>query len=267
MTAEAPGHAVPDPPNYKACIARLEGILQVSYKAVLTMECKDQYEALRHQALEQAIASAWLEGEAGEDGLAASKQSPAKVAAALRKKIVQQAGHSTATQAAGYYRAHIRSFTTPERRYFEIDNRGTEAAAQRDKHRLEAGASFSSTTPLHEMIERPTSIKYLPREKIARAVIFAAPLHRLGGPIEVYGAHSLFIVTRVAPARIRPFASVRRQIEARLTSERRRRALASFISAWRRKWTARTSCSPGSVVQKCREYQGAKAAEAPLSFD
>ena len=268
MAANAPEHFVPDAPRYEACVDRLRSILQVSDQAVLKTECEDQYDTLRRQALSQLIVDAWLEEAAREEGLPASEQDDATAAAlALRSKVFDEAGHSSPTQAAHYYRTHIRGFVIPERRYFDIDNRPTEAAAQRDRRRMEAGESFSSISPIHEMIERPTRIRYPPGERVARAVIFTAPLHRLGGPIKVYGAHSLFIVTRVVPARVRPFTSVRGQIEARLTAERRRRALGAFISAWRRKWTARTSCSPGFVVQKCREYQGARAPEASLELD
>ncbi len=37
-------------------------------------------------------------------------------------------------------------------------------------------------------------------------------------------------------------------------------ALAKFINDFSAKWSARTSCKPGYVVQECRQYKGAKSA-------
>jgi hypothetical protein len=60
---------------------------------------------------------------------------------------------------------------------------------------------------------------------------------------------------------------VRRSIAASLAHERWVRALRIFIIAWRRKWTAKTDCQPGFVVQKCRQYRGPRFPGDPLALN
>jgi hypothetical protein len=43
-------------------------------------------------------------------------------------------------------------------------------------------------------------------------------------------------------------------------SAARQRALAAFLRGFTARWTARTSCRPGYVVQECRQFPGPKAA-------
>lgn len=45
-----------------------------------------------------------------------------------------------------------------------------------------------------------------------------------------------------------------------LTAAQQQQALAKFTSEFTKKWSARTSCQPGYVVQECRQYNGPKAA-------
>ncbi|HTB71017.1 MAG TPA: hypothetical protein VK707_08560 [Solirubrobacteraceae bacterium] len=44
-----------------------------------------------------------------------------------------------------------------------------------------------------------------------------------------------------------------------LTGAQQQQALARFIREFTAKWSARTSCQPGYVVQECKEYKGVKA--------
>jgi hypothetical protein len=45
-----------------------------------------------------------------------------------------------------------------------------------------------------------------------------------------------------------------------LTAAQQQQALAKFTSEFTQKWSARTSCQPGYVVQECKQYNGPKAA-------
>jgi hypothetical protein len=82
------------------------------------------------------------------------------------------------------------------------------------------------------------------------------------GPLKAGVDFFVFEVTRITPARQLPLAAVRNSISKHLTETSRREALANFISAWRRRWRARTICQPGYVVQECSEY-ATKQSHAP----
>ncbi|MGO9761166.1 MAG: peptidylprolyl isomerase [Solirubrobacteraceae bacterium] len=297
VVALAPGHVAPDPPDYAACVEYKRSLsplpAEAGLEAGLKAECRQEYQALRTRALDFLITSEWELHEAAAQGLSVSRREverrlqqreygpfqagtaiaelrfavEAELASTALSQLAIGIAHApTTAQVAAYYRAHRRSFLIPERRYIEIDNLLSEAAAVRAKREVESGRSFARMV-LHEVIERPGPIESETEDEAARKAIFAAKPNVLTGPVPVRGEHSLFEVKRVVPARYRPLARVKGSIATQLTRERRQRALARFIVAWRSRWLARTACSPGYVVQKCRQYHGARAPEDPLTFD
>lgn len=292
MSVFAPEHLVPDPPRYRACVARERALAAVPDQARLERECRQQYTALKAQALDFLISSQWLLGEAQQRGLKVSSReakqraeqqpppqlvntsSPADVSFAVSAELAAAKLHQMLSASeqpiapaalAAYYRAHRRQFLIPERRYFDIVNLHSQAAAIKVKGELEAGKSIASVG-LHESIERPTNTSYSPEEQAARRAIFAARPNVLTGPVMVQGDHSLFEVKRIAPARLEPLARVRSSIAARLAAEQQQRTLTRFIEAWRHKWIAVTSCRPTYVVQKCSQYRGPRPPE-PLAVE
>jgi hypothetical protein len=80
------------------------------------------------------------------------------------------------------------------------------------------------------------------------------------------GDHSLFEVTRIFPVHYQPLAEVSASIASRLEQQRQHVALASFATAWRAKWTARTSCAAGYVAPTCRQYRGSATLQAALGL-
>lgn len=45
-----------------------------------------------------------------------------------------------------------------------------------------------------------------------------------------------------------------------LTAAQQQQAVASFTEAFTKRWSARTNCEPGYVVEECRQYKGPKSA-------
>jgi hypothetical protein len=263
MSALAADHAVPDPPRYAACIARREGIVGHTPRGVLEQECREEYHELRHRALDQLIVERWLLGEAAARGLKAA--TAARAASAIQRMLIERAVGIAGAQVAAYYRTHRRDFLLPEHRYFDIHHFPTLAAARAAKRVIEAGGKWAHKA-LPEEIERPSRVEYAPERILTRKAIFAAKLHVLTGPIPVYPYHSMFEVTRIVPIRYKPLAQVRGAIAQELSANQRRGALAQFIAAWRSRWIARTDCTPGYIVQKCRQYAGPRVHEDPVSL-
>jgi foldase protein PrsA len=289
MAALAPGHFVPEPPHYSACIARQrESFLQSSVTTVEN-ECRQQYRKLERQALRLLISSQWLIGEAKERGLKlspvdATRQlvsggatagvsgADAELAttaqqaeAAIRRALAKDETKVTPAEVAAYYSRNIRDFERRERRYFDIFEQLPSEAVARKAMQDVARPRTRAKLAIHESLDRHDSAEVVPWKRAIEKAIFAAKPHVLVGPLRLKGLWCFFEVTRVRPRAVKPLASVRAQIARRLADERRRRALARLVAAWRRRWITRTNCSPGYVVEQCRQYRGPTPAEDPLA--
>ncbi len=288
----APEPTPPDPPHYEACMSHRQAFSQASLEAALREECEQQYDALRRQALDFLISSAWLIGEAEDRGLKVSgrevdarvaeakrAQAPAAAtdrdlefeataelaAAKLQRGPLARYPMITRAQALNYYRRHLREFERPEERsIYIVENFKTAKSAI---HAMSSGTLQRNLGKIgvHELVARsgPHSVGTRPR---AMRAIFAAKPHVLSGPVAEFSHFWVFEVTGVTPAKRRPFASVAQSIERHLASDRRRVTRARFVASWRRRWSARTTCEPGYIVQKCREYSGRRTPEDSLAL-
>lgn len=252
-------------------------------------------------ALDFLISSQWLIGEAADEGMAVSNEQVARqlrariesyangeaeflqalrlrgetvadvmfeielelASARIHRTLVSREHEITETQVAAYYSRHMQSFVAAEVRQVEITSRESNALAQRVKQEVASGRSMA--TQLDGM-----SLAYTrkpPRNALEKEIYTAMP-HVLTGPVAVGPNHFVFEVRQITPARQRTLAQVRRQIEAQLAAAQRRRDLIDFVKAWEEKWIARTSCSRGFVVQKCRQYSPTKtrSPEIPASL-
>jgi foldase protein PrsA len=263
-------------------------------------ECRQQYQALATQALTFLISSQWLVGEAARQGapvtgrevaarLAEKKKSFASAAEfqeslkaiahtpgdleleirselaedKIRKRLIAQEPKITPSEVAAYYHRHIANYHIPERRYFDIGENFSSAAEARSKRKA-VGAGEES---IHESLPRKPFTDYNGEKRIIYEAIFKAKPHVVSAPIRLNDLYFLIDVTRITRPYVQSLAQVRRAIDEKLTSVRRRRTLATFIAAWRRRWTARTDCNAAYVVPKCRQYKGPEAPEEPLQLN
>jgi foldase protein PrsA len=177
----------------------------------------------------------------------------------LRQAIAAEVPEVSSAQVAAYYRHHKQSFFVPERRELLITNRKTNAKAQQVIREVESG-KISMTRFPRELRPLAPNLSTGARPVLERAIRAATP-NVLSGPIKQLAVgnvfdYFVFEVRRVLPARYRTLADVRAALYRQLQAHAKRRALSAFIRAWRRRWIARTDCSRGYVVQKCRQYAG-----------
>lgn len=272
MSVMAPEHFVPDPPRFAACIARQVAFSPQSIAAAIKQECRQQYQALKHRALSALISSQWLIDEAAALGLKVSGRgagpTAAQVAAAdIRQVLTQGEAKISPAQVVAYYGHNIKRFERPEKRFFELFQPLLSAAAARKAMREVAHGRSRSKLAIRESLDRHDLADVVPWKRGIEKAIFAAKPHTLVGPLRLRSFWGFFEVTRVIPRAVKPLVRVRHAIQQQLAGEQQRSTLASFIGAWRRKWIARTDCSPGYVVQKCRQYRGHRAPEDPLAFN
>jgi hypothetical protein len=210
-----------------------------------------------------------------------------KVADAIFKLITDKQHPATSAEVAAYYDAHQTQFGTPPGRTVRVFRTTTKASADKAKAEVEAGKSFAEVAKQLSAIGQPIGAKegvvkdLLPgayEEKSLNDAIFTAKLHRLYGPLQIYGGHKtiapetndgffVYEVVGTVPGKQTPLAKVKGSIATALTKADKDKTLAGFIAEFRRKWTARTDCEPGFVVRNCKQFKGAKpASEDPYTL-
>jgi hypothetical protein len=172
----------------------------------------------------------------------------------------------TYTQISAYYREHRQAFLRPEVRVVGRTNRKSVAAAERLIREVRYGASFAERFE-PQAIERPNSVTAQSASGPLAKAIYAAKLDVLTGPVKQGVDYWVFEVKRTRPPTQESLQRASAAIRQQLLATSLQRALAEAVAAWRARWTARTSCSPGYVVQKCRQYHGPLAPEDPLDFN
>lgn len=195
--------------------------------------------------------------------------------AKLHQMVVGGLPPISEAEIASYYDRHRQRFAVPERRELEITNRKTAAAAEIVRREWAAGRRLASTSKRY-WVELPSSsseadespaLRLAAREAIQREhAIFSAKPNVVTGPVRLRVDYYVFEVKKILPATHVPLAQVKDAIGKQLAQERERRALAAFIKEWRARWTARTDCGSGYVMQKCRRYAGTRTPEDPLAF-
>lgn len=262
-------------------------------------------EPLRQRALQFLISAQWLSGEAADRRMAPSEREVSELVAEHERKsfaggqaelhefleatgqtvadmelearmelissrlhelAVGAVGPVTPAQIAEYYHEHSRAFLHPEVREVRVTNRKSAAAAERLTREVRAGTSFAERSqPL--VVERPNNTTaQSAREPLAKA-IYAARLNDLIGPVKQGVDYWVFEVERAKPPTMESLGHVSAAIRGRLRDASLRQALTLAVAAWRARWTARTSCDPAYVVQKCRQYRGPRAPEDRLDFN
>jgi len=181
-----PSAIVPDPPSYANCIAQLRKQSKPvkgqpkPTDASLRAQCAAQEQQIQQQTMSTLIQSAWVEGEAKQQGvsvtsaavqqqLAQTKKQSFPTATAYNKfltssgmsqadvvdrvrvqllaqritqKIQQGAAQPTEAQIASYYNKNRAQFQLPERRDLEIILTKTQAQANAAKAAVQGGMSW-----------------------------------------------------------------------------------------------------------------------------
>ncbi len=169
----------------------------------------------------------------------------------------------TAAAVLSYYHRHIAQFRYSERRDYEIiENLPTAAAARALGRRIGPGKRFHQMGIPESYARIPSNFAEDEGKAPVMRAIFAAKPGVISRPMILHRHYVLFVVRRIKPAGLQAFTAVRGKIESRLLEQSRRRLLGSMVTEYRAKWLAQTECRPGYVVQKCRQYTGARAPES-----
>lgn len=295
MAALAPERMVPDPPAYRSCISHGKATDPQAGEAGLKLECRMQYTTLHNRALTLLISMRWLAAEARALGVHVSSAevaqtmagpsrptsldggSPAPAderlvaeAAAIAAKLEQGAeafAHVSSAQVAAYYKEHLTSYTHPETRDIYIaEHIPQKSLAVALRREVASGAKKLADIGLHESVVERHPVETVPGKQALARAIFTAKPHKIT-PLLLFDRQYAFLeVVRVTPGFVQTLAEVQRGIETQLAGERAKAAVGRLAAHIRRTWASRTDCSPGYVVQKCRQYDGPRQEEDPLTI-
>jgi parvulin-like peptidyl-prolyl isomerase len=180
--------------------------------------------------------------------------------------IKDKAGNVTQAEIAQYYSTHKQHYFMPERRDIQSITTFTKPAIENAEKEVRSGVSFADVAK-RVSIDRSNNERGGMTLGIVRGqgvksydeAIFGAKPHALTGPLSLHKQYYIFEVNRIIPARQQPFAEIEASIKQQLPAELQQQARVQFVKAWRKRWTAQTDCSPGYVVQKCRQFKASLA--------
>lgn len=278
---------VPDPPNYTKCIASLKKIAPAGITlAVIKNACVQQFQ----QTMEYLVRADWVQGQAAAEGIkvtsaqvqakfaTARAQSPYKTAAEFSSLLsstgqteadivyrirIQLLATKLATPAAvaAYYKQHLSSYTTPERRNVRIILTKTLAQANAAKAALTNHQTWEATAKKYSIDTATKNTGGLlvgvinGQEPAAlNSAIFSAPHLKLLGPIQSPFGYYVAEVTTIFPATSESLAKATPTIKSTLANA------ALQAPPWEKKWKAKTTCRDGFQIPDCNNYKAPKVA-------
>ena len=195
---------------------------------------------------------------------------------AIRTALAQRVGPITPAKVRRYYEQHKGLYSVAETRDLEIAATGTRAEAMTVRRQVSSGRSFASIVKGLSGVQPLASSDGLVlglasgyyREPALNQAIFTAKPGVLTGPIKTVIGYYVFKLKKIHPAFQKPLATVASSIRTLLPETLARQQLVDYIKQWRARWTAKTDCSAGYVIQKCRHFKSSlKAAEDPYTLD
>lgn len=176
----------------------------------------------------------------------------------------------TTAEAQKYYNEHKSTYGQPERRNLLVVLTKTEAQAKSAKSEIQSGKSFASVAKAHSIDPvskaKGGSLPDVSKGQVEKALgdaVFAAKLNTLSGPVKTPFGYYIFEVKKVLPASQQPFSSEESSIKQQVAAQRQQKSLSTFVSSFRKKWTARTECRPQYMVQDCKGYKAPKTPAVP----
>ena len=179
---------------------------------------------------------------------------------ALRQKVIAGASPVTDAQVASFYGEHKNQFRVPQRLNASVILTRTRAQALAALRAISSGTTFA-TEARRVSIDRATrdrggALVDVVRSR-ARALVralFAAPPRTLEGPLATPLGYYVFTVTQITESTQESLQQVSAGIRLLLAGHAQQLALSEWVSSFTQRWTARTTCSPGFVVQDCEGY-------------
>jgi foldase protein PrsA len=183
----------------------------------------------------------------------------------IQKKISKEKGSVSKADIEKYYNEHKNQYGKPETRNLGIILTKGEAEAKKAKEEIESGKSFTEVAKNRSI--DPTSkatggalngvVKGQETKALDEAA-FSAKQGVLGGPVKTPFGYYVYKVNSITAGQAEPLSKAESTIKQQLTARGQQEALSKFVKEFRKKWTGKTECRDGYVVQNCKEYKAPK---------
>lgn len=90
--------------------------------------------------------------------------------------------------------------------------------------------------------------------KEVEEAMFDAALVTIEGPVKGTTGSYVFEVEKTTPEKVQELKEVKSQISTQLTQQAQQTSFSEFVSAYQNKWTSRTFCAEGFVIERCANY-------------
>ncbi len=78
----------------------------------------------------------------------------------------------------------------------------------------------------------------------------------VAGPVSYEGSYFVFEVEKLNPEKVQTLDEVSSQIKSQLTQQLAQESFSEFVAGYQSKWTSRTFCASGFVIERCANYVG-----------
>jgi parvulin-like peptidyl-prolyl isomerase len=185
----------------------------------------------------------------------------------IQQKVLRGLPPVTTSQVSDYYDAAKSQFEQPATRDVRLVLNKDKAQVDAAKSALDQDSSDASwkkvaakysTDPSSKSNGglRPSITEGLLEQPLDKAV-FDAPENQIEGPVKTPLGYYVFEVVKVTPARTVPLnKSTSAQIRSQLTQQAQQTAFSSFVANFSSKWTSRTFCASGYLIDRCDNFVG-----------
>ncbi|HLI61410.1 MAG TPA: peptidyl-prolyl cis-trans isomerase [Solirubrobacteraceae bacterium] len=184
----------------------------------------------------------------------------------LNKKLVARYDTKvTKAEIAAYYKSHASTFGTPETRNMRIVLAKTKSSAEQALAALRHGQSWSTVAKRYST--DPTTknnggllqdVSKGQQDAALSSAAFAAPLHKLIGPVKGSFGYYVVEVIKITPATHESLAKATPQIKSTLAQQKSQNASTELGRKTKALYGARTICARYYVVSNCHGYRKPK---------
>jgi foldase protein PrsA len=131
-----------------------------------------------------------------------------------------------------------------------LEKDGSEASWQKVAKKYSTDSLTKNSGGLRTELTEATA------EEPLKTDAFSAPKGQLEGPVKGPKGFYLFEVVSESPQSTQPLDEVKSSISAQLEGQLQQAYFAEFVADFNSKWTSRTFCADGFVIQACANYKG-----------
>jgi foldase protein PrsA len=175
----------------------------------------------------------------------------------IQNKVSKSSSVSQAA-IASYYEKNKSNFGSPEKRDLRLILVPTAAKANSILAQLKKGGVFAQLARKNSTDSTTKSSGGadigIVQGELASALntaVFAAPLHKLEGPVKTPFGYYIFIVQKITKGTQQTLAQASAAIKAQLQQQGQETALQNFVNSFNKKWKAKTNCRSQYAVADC----------------